>query len=159
MSILETLTSKDQGAKLEIRKFFAGKNVLLSGCTGFLGKVLLEKLMRSCPEINRFYIMIRPKKNMKPIDRVKNEILSSYNFSVLKRQNPKFIEWAESKIIPIQADLVVEHLGLSPEERQEVVENVNVIINSAASVNFDDPIQEALQINYFGCLRVLELAK
>jgi len=40
-----------------------------------------------------------------------------------------------------------------------VRENVNMIINSAASVNFDDPIQEALRINYFGCLQMSELAK
>lgn len=80
--------------------------MLLSGCTGFLGKVILEKLMRSCPEINKFYIMTRPKRNKKPIDRVKEEVLTSHNFSVLKRANPKFIEWAESKIVPIQADLI-----------------------------------------------------
>ena len=34
-----------------------------------------------------------------------------------------------------------------------------MIINSAASVNFDDPLQDALQINYFGCMRMLELAQ
>ena len=75
--------------------------MLLSGCTGFLGKVILEKLMRSCPDINKFYIMVRPKRNKKPLDRVKNEILNSYNFSVLKKQNPDFMKWAESKIIPV----------------------------------------------------------
>jgi fatty acyl-CoA reductase len=31
--------------------------------------------------------MIRPKRNKKPIDRIKNEILKSHSFSVLKRQN------------------------------------------------------------------------
>jgi fatty acyl-CoA reductase len=45
------------------------------------------------------------------------------------------------------------------EERNIVTNEVEVIINSAASVNFDDPLQEALQINYFGSLRMLELAK
>lgn len=32
------------------------------------------------------------------------------------------------------------------------------MINCAASVNFDDPILEALNINYFGTLRMLDLA-
>ena len=36
---------------------------------------------------------------------------------------------------------------------------VQVIINCAASVNFDDPILIQLNINYFGTLRLLELAK
>lgn len=35
---------------------------------------------------------------------------------------------------------------------------VNIIINCAASVNFDDPLKEALNINYFGTLRLLDLA-
>ena len=35
---------------------------------------------------------------------------------------------------------------------------LQVIINSAASVNFIDPLPVALQINYFGALRILDLA-
>lgn len=126
--------------KLGIREFYAGKNVLITGCTGFVGKVILEKMMRSCPEINKFYVMVRPKRKMQPIDRVKNEILNSYNFSVLKRNNKNFIQWAESKIKPIVGDLLNDGLGLSPEHRQDIIENVHVFINSAASVSFDDPL-------------------
>lgn len=40
-----------------------------------------------------------------------------------------------------------------------IQEQVHVVINSAASVNFDDPLQDALRINYYGCQRMLELAK
>jgi nucleoside-diphosphate-sugar epimerase len=32
-------------------------------------------------------------------------------------------------------------------------------MNCAASVNFDDPLLDALNINYFGTLRILDLAK
>lgn len=35
---------------------------------------------------------------------------------------------------------------------------MQVIINCAASVNFDDPLRDALNINYFGCKRMLEFA-
>lgn len=33
------------------------------GSTGFLGKILVEKLLRSCPDISTMYLLIRPKKN------------------------------------------------------------------------------------------------
>lgn len=69
---------------LNIKGYYAGKNVLISGVTGTLGKVVLEKLMRSCPDVNKFYIIVRPKRNKQPFDRVKNEILSSQVFKVLK---------------------------------------------------------------------------
>jgi len=40
--------------------------------------------------------------------------------------------------------LIIDRLGIPPEERTLLINEVNVIINSAASVNFDDPLQEAL---------------
>ena len=61
--------------------------------------------------------------------------------------------------MPIQSDLLVQDLGLSSEDHELIVNNVEVIINSAASVNFDDPLMEALNINYFGTQRMLKLAK
>lgn len=130
--------------RLDVRGFYKGKNVLLSGCTGFVGKVILEKLFRSCPDINKLYIMVRPKRNKLPFDRIKNEILNSYNFTLVKKMHKDFIGWAQSKIVPIQGDLVIDKLGISDEDRKLITENCNVIINSAASVNFDDPLQEAL---------------
>ena len=48
--------------------------------------------------------------------------------------------FAESKIIPIEGDLIIENLGLSSENRQMIVDNCDILINSAASVNFDDPL-------------------
>lgn len=45
----QNLNKYDPNHKIGIKEFYAGKNVLLSGCTGFLGKVVLEKLLRTCP--------------------------------------------------------------------------------------------------------------
>lgn len=45
----------------EIQTFYAGSTVLLTGATGFLGKVLLEKLLRGCPDLERVYVVIREK--------------------------------------------------------------------------------------------------
>jgi alcohol-forming fatty acyl-CoA reductase len=66
--------------------------------------------------------------------------------------------WAESKIVPVAGDLVMDGLGLSPQDRSLITETCHVIINCAASVNFDDPLQDALKINYFGCMKMLDLA-
>lgn len=55
----------------QIREFYAGKRVLLTGCTGFLGTVALEKILRTCREIGKIYIMIRPKKGLSVEERLK----------------------------------------------------------------------------------------
>ena len=46
----------------------------MTGATGFLGKVLLEKLLGSCPEVGNIFVLLRPKKGKEPTERVKNII-------------------------------------------------------------------------------------
>ena len=59
----------------------------------------------------------------------------------------------------LNGDLNVKGLGFSEQHRAVLINEVQVIINCAASVNFDDPLQEALLINYFGALQLLDIAK
>lgn len=45
-----------------IQEFYAGQSVFITGGTGFMGKLLIEKLLRSCPGIAFIYLLVRPKK-------------------------------------------------------------------------------------------------
>jgi alcohol-forming fatty acyl-CoA reductase len=47
----------------KVAEFYGGKNVLVSGATGFCGKILVEKLLRSCVSIGKIFILVRQKKN------------------------------------------------------------------------------------------------
>lgn len=42
--------------------------------SGFLGKVLIEKLLRDCTDLSVVYILIRSKKGINPEDRLNNYI-------------------------------------------------------------------------------------
>lgn len=57
-------------------EFYAGRGIFITGATGFLGKVLVEKLMRSCPDIKALYLLIRPKKGKDSQERLE-EIFDS----------------------------------------------------------------------------------
>ena len=48
----------------EIAQFFAHKSVLVTGATGFMGKVLLEKLLRVCVDLKQIFVLIRPFKSL-----------------------------------------------------------------------------------------------
>ena len=69
------------------------------------------------------------------------------------------LDTLRQKVVPVAGDLIIDKLGLSESDRAMVTAEADVVINCAASVNFDDPLLDALEINYFGCLRMLELAK
>jgi fatty acyl-CoA reductase len=50
--------------QLGVLETFRDKTFFITGCTGFIGKVLLEKIMRSIPDFRRIYVMVRPKKGL-----------------------------------------------------------------------------------------------
>jgi FlaA1/EpsC-like NDP-sugar epimerase len=60
-----------------IREFYQGKTVLLTGCTGFVGKVVLEKFLRCLPGVKKIFVLMRPKRGTLPMDRVWKDIFSS----------------------------------------------------------------------------------
>jgi FlaA1/EpsC-like NDP-sugar epimerase len=54
----------------EISKFYANKCIFITGATGFLGKTLVEKLLRSCYDLKRIYILVRAKKGKSAQERL-----------------------------------------------------------------------------------------
>lgn len=53
-----------------IQEFYRDATIFLTGGTGFMGKVLVEKLLRSCPHIKHVYLLIRPKKGKEVHERL-----------------------------------------------------------------------------------------
>jgi fatty acyl-CoA reductase len=47
-----------------------GRAVLITGGTGFIGKVLIEKILRTCSDVATIYVLIRAKKGKQPCQRV-----------------------------------------------------------------------------------------
>lgn len=71
-----------------VPEWYAGQNVFITGATGFMGKILVEKLLRSCPKIASIYILIRPKRGRNPNERLNdflNTPVSTKSFTALVR--------------------------------------------------------------------------
>ncbi|XP_011495917.1 PREDICTED: putative fatty acyl-CoA reductase CG5065 isoform X2 [Ceratosolen solmsi marchali] len=45
-----------------VKDFYRHRSIFITGGTGFMGKVLVEKLLRSCPDIKNIYLLMRPKR-------------------------------------------------------------------------------------------------
>lgn len=59
-----------------VSDFYNGKTVFITGGTGFMGKVLLEKLLRACPGVSKIYLLIRPKKGQDAQERLQQLLCS-----------------------------------------------------------------------------------
>lgn len=68
-----------------VQDFYRDGCVLVTGGTGFVGKALLEKLLRSCPGISSIFVLIRPKRGLDPESRfrelLKNSVCRPYTQS------------------------------------------------------------------------------
>lgn len=137
----------------EIRKFLAGSTIFLTGGTGFIGKLLVEKLLRSCPEIRRIYLLARPKKN-KEMTRRLQEQFDDILYERLKKEQPDFIQ----KIQGIEGDIGLVGLGLNDENRQLLSDEVDIIFHGAATVRFDETLKTAVEINVRGTKEMIQLA-
>lgn len=54
-----------------IASFLAGKNIFITGATGFLGTVLIERLLSATDDIGNIYVLIRGKNGFSPEVRIK----------------------------------------------------------------------------------------
>lgn len=53
----------------KIGSWYAGKTLFVTGATGFMGKVLIEKLLRDCPDIKEINLLMRAKRGQEPEQR------------------------------------------------------------------------------------------
>ena len=54
------------------QEFYKGKSIFITGSSGFMGKVLLEKLLYSCSDVKQIMILVRPKRGKSASQRVQD---------------------------------------------------------------------------------------
>jgi alcohol-forming fatty acyl-CoA reductase len=134
-----------------------GKTILITGSTGFLGKSLVEKCLRSIPDIARINLAIRSSARRPAADRLEREVLSSPAFKRLKEElgEEKFAALAAKKLAVVEIDLGRDGLGLSDASREQI-RACDIVIHSAAAVEFDNPADLSAQTNLLGAARMVE---
>lgn len=63
------------------------------------------------------------------------------------------------KVTIITGDCSLPGLGISPEERELLKDQTNIVIHGAATVRFDEKLKIAIAINVNGTKEMLLLAK
>ncbi|GJQ83472.1 hypothetical protein Trydic_g8596 [Trypoxylus dichotomus] len=102
-----------------VQEFYCNTNVFITGATGFLGRMLVEKLLRSCPDIVNIYLLVRKKCGRHPKDRLE-VMLEDPMFACVKQKDANLTK----KLVPLRGDCTLPYLGLKKEDRKILFENI-----------------------------------
>lgn len=127
--------------------------MFITGATGFMGKVLVEKLLM-CTPVERIYLLIRPKKGV-PTDVRLQELMESSVFDKLKAVKPEQLE----RVQAVQGDITEDGLGLSTNDEDLLANNVSVVFHSAATVKFDEELTKAVAMNVESVMSLMQLCR
>jgi fatty acyl-CoA reductase len=136
------------------------KTLVVTGSTGFLGKSIVEKCLRTLPEVRRIHLAIRSSARRQARDRLEREVLSSPAFRRLRQElgEERFAALVAEKLAVLELDLGREDLGLTDEARWEL-RRCDVVIHSAAAVEFDNPADLSAQTNLLGATRLVRVLR
>jgi len=125
-----------------VASFYENKTVLITGASGFLGKVILETLLRVAPKVKKIFLIVRSSKDKSALKRVEDTLRSPL-FDEVRENDSEF----EKKVVALPGELTESKLGLSEEHYQLLIDEVQLIMHSAASVNFNEELKQSLEIN------------
>ena len=137
-----------------VSEWFHGRDVFVTGGTGFMGKVLICKLLVSCHNLGNIFMLVRKKKEVDPQARLQ-VMVQQEPFKTIKKKYPDRLK----KIILIPGDITANDLALSAADKERLLQHVSVVFHMAANVRFNMTLKEAVMINTLGTMNTLNLSK
>jgi long-chain acyl-CoA synthetase len=138
----------------------AGKNIMLVGVTGFIGKVWLVNLLMDLPEIGRLYLLIRRQKTNPALRRFEKIVEESPVFDQLHdRYGSKLAEFLAEKVEVIEGDVSESGLGLALDVADRLRKDLDVVVNSSGLTDFNPDLRDALATNVDASMHILDFVR
>ncbi|MDE0066398.1 MAG: HAD-IB family phosphatase [Acidimicrobiaceae bacterium] len=130
--------------------------IAITGATGFLGTALVERLLRSVPE-SELVLVVRPGRrgaqNRLDRDIFRNDAFERIRSTFNDESHETFEEMCRRRVFAVAGDVGADGLGLDP-EGLALLATCDIVIHSAATVSFDSALDDAVEINLLGPMRV-----
>ena len=153
---------------LDLRGLLNGSRLLVIGGTGFLGKVWLSMLLRHfANEVEHVWVVVRPRKRKDGSIRLTSEqrfwkdMAYSPVFAPLQELFPgtAYEDFLREKITPIPGDITEEYAGVPADIRDQLRGRLDALVNSSGVVDFNPPLDYALNTNAFGMQNLVALCR
>lgn len=146
--------------QLSVPAALSGKRILLTGATGFLAKVVLEKLIRTVPDLQGVILLIRGGRDGNARERFTRQVASSSIFDSLRAERGSWLDrFFDERVECVTGEVTEPHFGLGAERFLDLALRTGLVINAAASVNFREPLDQALAINTLSLHHLTALAR
>jgi thioester reductase-like protein len=143
-----------------VRRAFAGKQVMLIGVTGFIGKVWLANTLLELSDVKRIYLLIRRQKSNPAERRFEKMVEDSPVFDPLfERHGDSLPDFLREKIQVVEGDVTQTSLGLDSETAHSLLKNLDLIINSSGLTDFNPDLRDALATNTDAAVNILEFVR
>ncbi|MCL7037983.1 hypothetical protein MKW94_014871 [Papaver nudicaule] len=116
------------------------KIILVTGSTGFLSKLFVEKLLRVQPNVKHLFLLLRSADSSSPTQRLNKDVTGKELFKVLRKKHGyRFDSFISKKVTPIFGDVSLENLGINDSDLEKKMhKEINLVANFAATTNFND---------------------
>jgi long-chain acyl-CoA synthetase len=141
-----------------VRDTLRGKELLVTGVSGFLGKVWVGFVLDRIEELGRIHLLIRGKRQQTGYDRFLRMVERSPAFRPLRaRHGANLHAFLESKIRVHEGDIADPNLGIDAGVLDEIAGRLDAVVHFAGLTDFQpDPIQ-GLETNSRGALNVADV--
>lgn len=145
---------------LAVRETLRGRQILLIGMTGFIGKVWLVNLLEKIPDIGRIYLLIRRQKSNSSLRRFEKIVEESPVFDSLHhRYGDGLPYFLAERIEVLDGDVTRPGLGLDAETRVRLVRSLDLVVNSSGLTEFNPDLRDALAGNTDAAVNILEFVR
>ncbi|MGE0706818.1 MAG: SDR family oxidoreductase [Planctomycetota bacterium] len=144
---------------LRPRELLAGRRLLITGASGFLGKVWLAHLLEELPE-TELVLLLRPARGRGSLqERAEARLRELLETSPAFRGVHERLGAAElARRVRARVRAVAGDVG-APELGAELGGPLDLIVHLAGLTDLDPPLDQALAVNVDGALAALELAR
>jgi long-chain acyl-CoA synthetase len=142
---------------LDVARLLEGRRVLITGATGFVGKVALSMLLDRYPGIGKVFVLVRPGTGGTAEARFFGKVAPSRPFDPLRaRHGERFEAFLRERCFPIAGDVSDPLLGIAPPDLARL-EGLDLVVNSAGLVDFDPSLELAVGVNVRGAQHAVDL--
>ncbi|TVQ97067.1 MAG: hypothetical protein EA398_15095 [Deltaproteobacteria bacterium] len=143
---------------LDVTAAFEGRRVLLTGATGFVGKVWLALAIAHLPGLRRLDVLLRGRGDTTPRERFTAMVDGHPVFQALREQlGEDTLRTRLEQVHVVDGDVAQPHFGLSEPHLEAFRRDTDLLLHCAGQVDFFPPVDETIRCNIDGALHAADL--